>query len=152
MVTKCQVISSHYTNFFFSEYEKATKQHCNNVLWLLNILIKLFEKNVPLALGLYLKEPVTSPHVASSNYLMDYHAQILSSFPAEEQSWRLHVQVNVNLQKKALLRRESLQFVGAVVSSKRDKSVNCTLECKPHSRGGGTPLYGQYRHVWPQRV
>ena len=62
------------------------------------------------------------------------------------------MQVNANLQKKGLLRRGSLQLVGAVVSPKRDTSVNCTLECKPHSRGGGTPLYGQYRNVWPQRI
>ena len=66
-------MSSHYYPLYqiFPEYEIATKQHYNKVLWLLNILIKLFEKIFLLALGLYLKEPVTSPYDAYSNYLMD---------------------------------------------------------------------------------
>ena len=52
------------------------------------------------------------------------------------------MQVDTNQQKKGLLRRGSLQLVGAVVSPKRDSSVNCTLECKPHSRGGVFPYMG----------
>ena len=52
------------------------------------------------------------------------------------------MQVDANQQNKGLLRRGSLQLVGAVVSLKRDTSVNCALECKPHSRGGVLPYMG----------